>query len=253
MQKDEKSSAQPRARYVWDRDKLAWVETAEEAIPEEPTQHEVVVEAALEEGLEGAAEEAGLVEAAEEAGGLEYRGAFSRLVALVADLVVLGIIVFILGYVFGTETTVRDTDQTIKILPNWASLLVLSVYLLGFWAWRGQTPGKMLMGAKIVKTDGSPMGFGTIFLRYIAFVASLAAVAYPYAYAANILNDTARTAIAIIIGLLLFIVIAFNRRKRGLHDMVAGTVVVNSRLGVTMGYLAEQEPDEAEEEPEASD
>ena len=40
----------------------------------------------------------------------------------------------------------------------------------GFWTWRGQTPGKMIAGIKIVRTDGSSIGLGRAFIRYLMFV-----------------------------------------------------------------------------------
>ena len=81
--------------------------------------------------------------------------------------------------------------------------LVSAVYFVGFWAWRAQTPGMMLLGLRIARaTDGTPPGLGRSILRYIGFFIS---------------------AIVLFIG---FIWIAFDSRKQGWHDKIAGTVVV---------------------------
>ena len=71
---------------------------------------------------------------------------------------------------------------------------------------RGQTVGKMLAGITIVSTDGSPIGLVTIIKR-------------------NILGYFLTTA-TLGIG---FVIAAFNTTGRTLHDLVAGTVVVQGR------------------------
>jgi uncharacterized RDD family membrane protein YckC len=81
--------------------------------------------------------------------------------------------------------------------------LVSAVYFVGFWAWRAQTPGMMLLGLRIARArDGTPPGLGRSILRYIGFFIS---------------------AIVVFIG---FIWVAFDSRKQGWHDKIAGTVVV---------------------------
>jgi uncharacterized RDD family membrane protein YckC len=81
--------------------------------------------------------------------------------------------------------------------------LVSIAYFVGFWAWRGQTPGMMLLGLRIARdADGTPPGLGRSILRYIGWVIS---------------------AFVLFIG---FIWIAFDSKKQGWHDKIAGTVVV---------------------------
>jgi uncharacterized RDD family membrane protein YckC len=78
------------------------------------------------------------------------------------------------------------------------------VYYIGFWTWKGQTPGKMVMGIKIIAADGGPIGLGRAIIRYLGFFVS---------------------AIILYLG---FIMIAFDGRKQGLHDKIAGTFVVRT-------------------------
>jgi uncharacterized RDD family membrane protein YckC len=76
-------------------------------------------------------------------------------------------------------------------------------YFVGFWTWRGQTPGMMLFGLRVAReTDGANPGLARSLLRYVGYVLSW---------------------IALFIG---FIWVAFDSRKQGWHDKIAGTVVV---------------------------
>ena len=81
--------------------------------------------------------------------------------------------------------------------------LVSIVYFVGFWAWRGQTPGMMLLGLRVAReADGTNPGLVRSILRYAGYFLSW---------------------IALFIG---FIWVAFDSRKQGWHDKIAGTVVV---------------------------
>jgi uncharacterized RDD family membrane protein YckC len=96
---------------------------------------------------------------------------------------------------------------------------IILFYFVGFWAWRGQTPGKMLIGAKIVKKDGRPIGIGRALLRF--FVYFLYLLLWGFA--------GSRLIVLFVIIIIALIILAFNRRKRGIHDFIAGTVVIKSR------------------------
>ena len=238
-QKEEKGSSEPKPRYVWDSKKLAWVETTEaeteEAAPEkaaiESTRKKVIEEVIVEPRAEEVSaevpaegvpvqdtveaggrletiEEAGPVEAAAEVKMLEYRGAWIRLAGLVVDFIVLTVISFLL--------------LQILTLPFWVALVIGMIYFVGFWSWRGQTPGKMLIHAKIVKTDGSPMGFGTAFLRYLFYIVPAYAPILLYAFRVHAI-------LGAVVALFAFVIIVFDRKKRGVHDRIAGTCVVNTR------------------------
>lgn len=77
------------------------------------------------------------------------------------------------------------------------------VYYVGFWTWRGQTPGKMLLGLRIVRdSDAVKPGLARSILRYVGYIIS---------------------GIPLFLG---FIWIAFDGRKQGWHDKISGTVVL---------------------------
>lgn len=88
------------------------------------------------------------------------------------------------------------------IAGNVLSILVNIAYFVFFWVWRGQTPGKMLLGIKVIREDGSKVTVGVALLRYLGYIVSAA---------------------VLFIG---FIWIAFDSRKQGFHDKMAETYVV---------------------------
>jgi uncharacterized RDD family membrane protein YckC len=85
------------------------------------------------------------------------------------------------------------------------SSLLPAIYLLVGWARSGRTFGKMLCGIRIVRENGTPLGFGGAVVRLLGYMLS---------------------SLIFCIG---YLMVAFTDRKRGLHDMVAGTVVVYDR------------------------
>lgn len=123
---------------------------------------------------------------------MNYAGFWRRFVAWIID----GII---LGAVSGMLIAIIGTQQTANLLG-----FIGFIYAIGFWTWRGQTPGKMAMGVKIIKTDGSPIDIGRALLRYLGYLVS---------------------AIIICIG---YLMIAWDSKKQGLHDKIAGTYVVKT-------------------------
>ncbi|MGH2482881.1 MAG: RDD family protein [Candidatus Limnocylindria bacterium] len=88
--------------------------------------------------------------------------------------------------------------------PGFALLQLFPiVYFVGFWTWLGQTPGMMIFGLRVAReTDGTKPGLGRSFLRFVGYWLSW---------------------IALFIG---FIWVAFDSRKQGWHDKIAGTLVV---------------------------
>ena len=121
---------------------------------------------------------------------MNYAGFWRRFVAWIIDAIILGVITGILMAIFRTA--------------SWLGIPIGIIYVIGFCTWRGQTPGKMAMGVKIIKTDGSPIGIGRAILRYIGYLIS---------------------AVIIFIG---YLMIGWDSKKQGLHDKIAGTCVVKT-------------------------
>ncbi len=84
-------------------------------------------------------------------------------------------------------------------------------YFPFFWA-RGATPGQKLCGLRIVRAnDGTPIDSGTAIVRWLVIIGELLLC-------------------VLLIGLLAFIWVAFDSKKRAWHDMAVGTVVVHAQL-----------------------
>lgn len=82
-------------------------------------------------------------------------------------------------------------------------MVVAILYLLWYWAKKGYTPGKKMMGLRVITQNGEcPIGWGPSFLRLIGYFVN-----------GMIMN-------------LGFLFILFDGEKRGLHDMIAKTYVV---------------------------
>ena len=134
---------------------------------------------------------------------LEYAGFWIRLGASVIDVIAFFLILLIVRYDAFVRVIAPTLPQPTFIAA--ASLIpwVIHVaYFVIFWAWRGQTLGKMIVGIKIIRTDSSPHSWQYALLRYLGCIAST---------------------IILFIG---FIWIAFDSRKQGLHDKIADTYVV---------------------------
>jgi uncharacterized RDD family membrane protein YckC len=120
-----------------------------------------------------------------------YAGFWMRLAAWLIDGVILTLVQLPIALVVADAVTAASLQLAIGI-----------AYVIGFWVARGATPGKMLMGVEIMTTDGQPIGLGRAIARYLGYFLS---------------------GFLLLIG---YIMIGLRRDKRGLHDLIAGTVVV---------------------------
>ncbi|MDR2033103.1 MAG: RDD family protein [Helicobacteraceae bacterium] len=137
----------------------------------------------------------------------EYVGFWARLIAYIADGVLLTAIMFVLSFLLRTIGFFDSfTERDFEAFSNIAGFIVSIIYTLGFWASKQATPGKMAFKAKIVDatTLGEPSG-GQLIGRYLAYIIS---------------------AIPLCLG---FLWVAFDDKKRGWHDMLAGTLVITHK------------------------
>ncbi len=137
---------------------------------------------------------------------LVYVGFWMRVFASLVDSILLMLLMVPVGYVlfgsleWGLSRGISDTSDFIVSIVLPAAVIVL------FWSQVQSTPGKMMFGARIVdaKTGAEPTT-GQWALRYFGYYVS---------------------AVVVLLG---FVWIAFDARKQGLHDKIAGTVVVRRR------------------------
>ncbi len=99
---------------------------------------------------------------------MAYQGVGTRFVALLIDSIILGIVGWFLGILFGVYTTGFYMNPQ-GALSGWG--IVTFVIYIAYYTYlegtRGQTIGKMAMKIKVVKEDGSPIDMGTAFVRNI--------------------------------------------------------------------------------------
>jgi uncharacterized RDD family membrane protein YckC len=132
-----------------------------------------------------------------------YGGFWIRVVAYLIDAIVLNIVLWLLSVITGLRLISYIATDHLEPLPILAPLVVNWLYFaLMESSRRGATLGKMAVGLRVVTGAGQRLSFANATGRYFAKFIS-----------------------ALILGIG-FIMVAFTERKRGLHDMIANTLVV---------------------------
>lgn len=138
-----------------------------------------------------------------------YAGFWLRFAAYLIDTVILSLVFvpvgFVLGIVMAATDNARDPDLMVVFngLINLASFVAGWLYssLLESSSWQG-TVGKKLCGLRVTDMDGYQISFGKATGRYFGKILSS------------------------LICLVGFIMVAFTEKHQGLHDLLAGTLVV---------------------------
>jgi uncharacterized RDD family membrane protein YckC len=141
---------------------------------------------------------------------LRYEGLVTRGIAFALDAAVIDLVAIAVAGGVALALSVlsvpKDSLDTILIAAGGALFLAWSVgYFVTFWSTTGQTPGSRLMRIMVCGADdGGVIGPRRAALRFAGLVLA---------------------AIPLLAG---FLPILFDERRRGLHDMLAGTVVVEA-------------------------
>ena len=94
--------------------------------------------------------------------GREYQGIGIRLVSLIIDNIIIGIIIVVIGSMVGFGMMAQE------MVPWWIGLLYFVIYI-GYFALlegsRGQTIGKMITKIKVVGEDGKPIDMNQALIR----------------------------------------------------------------------------------------
>ena len=132
-----------------------------------------------------------------------YVGFWIRFWASIVDSLLLTLVIVPVGwFVFGTTQVGSDHD----LLHFVTSTALPAMVILIFWARTQTTPGKALFHARIVDAQtGSVASTSQLLVRYLGYYVSLFGLG------------------------LGFLWIAFDARKQGWHDKMAGTVVVRRK------------------------
>ena len=143
---------------------------------------------------------------------VEYAGFWLRVVAYIIDSIILWIPSFIISMVLGIGTGMNIDPET----QNPADIFTpayfgsMGINVLIYWLYfalmessaKQATLGKMALKLKVTDMDGRRIGFGQATGRFFAKIIS---------------------GIILLIG---YIMVAFTERKQGLHDIIAGTLVI---------------------------
>ena len=149
-------------------------------------------------------------EVAQDAGAVGTRpfaGLASRTLAFAADAAVINLAIWFVALVVGvglSVLSVPDYVDTVFVAVGAVLAVAWTVaYFVFFWSASGQTPGSRLMGLRVEhrSVDGAVSA-----RRALVRVLALPLSALPLCAG--------------------FLLILFERRRRALHDLIAGTVVV---------------------------
>ncbi len=136
---------------------------------------------------------------------MKYIGFWKRAMAKIFDIIILGSLSFAIAY-SASKILGMITDSTIVI----ATLTVSGISLVALWLGYttiflgkfGATPGKIIFRSKVVTTDGDKISYTRALGRLFAEVLSVATLCLGY------------------------IIIIFDKKKRGIHDHICRTRVI---------------------------
>ncbi|MBX2966326.1 MAG: RDD family protein [Cyclobacteriaceae bacterium] len=174
-----------------------------------------------------------------------YAGFWTRLGSLLLDFVILLPYTFLILYLNGLS----KNAYYFTFIPSLLFHFWFSIYLVKKY---GGTPGKLIVGIKILKLDGTDVTWKEAILRQIVdfvlviFGASMTLYALSLAdseYYESLTWMTKQQYLFALTPLLLqintwinniwvyseLIILLFNKRKRALHDFIANTVIVKTK------------------------
>jgi uncharacterized RDD family membrane protein YckC len=153
-----------------------------------------------------------------------YGGVVSRGLAVMADSLVLAVLVAgttwavpqLANHLLGIPTDPARCGaatgwwrvrahlcHALSWVPPLAALTYPPLYRVGFWTVTGRTPGMALLGLRLLRTDGRPIGLATAIRRWALRLGSILALG------------------------LGFLPVLVSARRQAFHDRLAGTVVVH--------------------------
>src|SRR5262245_50233881 len=130
-----------------------------------------------------------------------YGGFWIRVVAYVIDGILVGVVGAIVDVIFRVNP--NDPQSAGYTAATSLNILIGAAYFIGFWSAWAATPGQRLLKLRIVDANtGQPITVAKAVLRYIGLIVSF---------------------LVCFIGV---IWVAFDSRKQGWMDKIAGTVVL---------------------------
>jgi len=147
--------------------------------------------------------------------GISYVGFWRRLGAAICDLVIAAIVAVMVNQVLVQQKFQNPVLGTVLITGAFCLLLYSPLFLSSPYR---ATPGKILFGIIVVYDNGKQLPFSRAVIRELGKYLSLLTLG------------------------LGFILIGFTRKKQGLHDLLALTVVVHRSDGLIYQCIAPSNP-----------
>ena len=155
----------------------------------------------------------------------QYAGFVTRLIAWLVDYLIVAAVIGVLAILarfflqFDGINDLLGTSQVARVIMLGIAYAVaisfLLLYYLGFWMLAGQTPGKWLMGVRIVRTDGERLLFRSALVRLLGYLLSF----------------------FLFLG---YLWVLYDNRRQAWHDKLARTLVVYRGRDETALSLSDQ-------------
>ena len=146
---------------------------------------------------------------------MKYAGFWVRFVAWLIDALIVAILqsslapLIAFGFIQPWYWWVNSFSNEPDVLGLWfvgtgglLLILIAGAYFVAFWVWRGQTPGKMAMGIRVVSAEGLTFTTEKALLRYLGYV------------------------VCCVLWLIPFLWVTIDSRRQGIPDKFARTYVV---------------------------
>lgn len=139
---------------------------------------------------------------------LRYMGLITRGIAFVIDAALISLVVFLVGAAVALIGSLfhfpHQLKEILAVIGGVAYVLWAAGYFVGFWSATGQTPGDRVMQIRVVTARGERVKPRQAIVRYVGVILAT---------------------LPLFLG---YLPILVDRRRRGLPDLLAGTVVVDA-------------------------
>jgi uncharacterized RDD family membrane protein YckC len=151
---------------------------------------------------------------------LELAGLGSRFIAQLADWLLKALVILFLSIITLLVSAFMETSAA-KWFDKHPSNMVIALFIIVLYLlllsyglffeafWKGQTPGKWLVGIRVIRENGSPINFQAAAIRNLLAMADFLPAFFLFGA----------------------VVVMLTSRRQRLGDMAAGTIVLRERLG----------------------
>jgi uncharacterized RDD family membrane protein YckC len=135
-----------------------------------------------------------------------YEGLVTRGIAFAVDAAIIDLVALVVGVGVGLAVSTLSLSDNLRValvaFGGVAFVVWTVAYFAVFWSTTGQTPGNRLMRLRVCREDGAALSPRRAVLRFVAMVLA---------------------ALPLLTG---FLTVLVDDRRRGVHDMLASTVVI---------------------------